>query len=111
MMEWQSLESVPRDGTQILIHLKKDFYDLAKWVNDNHYWDGLICDYDDDDIQSWHPIPHLPKKKHLCEKDWYKCTTNSKGDLILSFDPNFRLAGIEYFGIEVKVCPFCGEKA
>lgn len=83
-MNWQPIETAPKDGTEILICMpggQSDHYYIVCWSDDFRYWqnrssenDGLpgVGDLTERDIQSCHLKPmwcHLePPPTSLCFK-------------------------------------------
>jgi len=78
-MEWQPIETAPKDGTKILVFCKPDEIFTATWGKwtDAHFNDWKAtecwCVYDCEDafyshllsgdrVKYWHPLPEPPKE-------------------------------------------------
>lgn len=61
---WLPIESAPKDGSLILLNVKRRFPSIipARWRNDllNQCWDGDGWWGHDDDATNWHPLPKPP---------------------------------------------------
>ena len=71
MSEWQPIETVPKDGTKVLLRFDKPFVDTTEdgvtvgvWIADRKYW-FLTCVWASTgahrDPVNWAPLPETPK--------------------------------------------------
>jgi hypothetical protein len=64
-MNWQKIETAPKDGTPILVY-DKDWFDfmghqiVVYWLEDFGWRSG--CDQCPDDPTHWMPLPEPPKE-------------------------------------------------
>lgn len=68
MSEWQPIESAPRDGTEIQLWAKGEWFPNAHWCRSKlgwyeEYWDAHWCSYSESGIYNathWMPLPTPP---------------------------------------------------
>lgn len=108
MMEWQPIETAPRDGTEIIAYMSGEYHPDVISVcycpededGPGGWYDNYGVDYHPD---FWMPLPEIPKKRHWCQAmEGFYCRTNELGRMTIGKDET------EVFCI---VCPFCGEAA
>jgi len=63
MLEWQPIETAPKDGTDVLVCADTGWMFVAYW--DKKQWtSNACCDnwtaLDDDEIVGWMPLPKPP---------------------------------------------------
>lgn len=125
MTEWQPIETIPRNGDQVLVLLYfRENNETMKYYNtdiasfSNGRWEGRTYNIDDLDIVGWSKIPEIPKsihnENHECKNSNLKCIfTDSKNGFVLyvkSYDSNGEDIG--WFSITTcNYCPFCGMKS
>lgn len=103
-MEWQPIETAPRDGTKLLGYMSGDVADpyvFITWFMEVWQTGRYGGHLRDEDLLYWQPLPDAPKKKHLCESNGFQCETYGDGLRIIKGS----------FWAKCKVCPFCGEAA
>jgi hypothetical protein len=110
MSEWKNIESAPRDDTSVLLCVESEDGEQSLHVGSFYHNKWYISGYSISESKklSWMPLPKPPKKKHYCENDdGLICRTRECGQMVLRF---YSQVGREIY-LEVKSCPFCGEKA
>ena len=56
-MQWQSIETAPKDGTPI------DLWHTGKFRCENCWWDGAWIGAPDDNVTHWMPLPNPPEEE------------------------------------------------
>ena len=103
MSDWRPIETVPRDGTRVLL-LTDETVVLAKWAYTKWYTDNGSVVWDTG-FTHWMPVPKPPKKRHVCcSKDGRWICSQDINDTGLLISTNDSWCQINY-------CPFCGEEA
>ena len=105
MIEWQHIDTAPKDGSHILCYDGK-YIRAVYWNDGNQNWDHLSDAYESVRYFAthWMPLPKPPKKEHFCETDYYICYS-------VDNELAFKLKIVDSLGYKVEYCPICGEKA
>lgn len=74
-MDWQPIETVPKDGTRVLLHLPSGYVVLGEWQENRHYRNGKLVHesaewnwgasvvwlFDAPEPTHWMPLPASPE--------------------------------------------------
>lgn len=112
MMEWQPIETAPRDGTKLLGYMSGDVADpyvFITWFMEVWQTGRYGGHLRDEDLLYWQPLPEAPKKKHRCVSPLNSCLyCYSEGD---HFIVNICLSDGSVASAKCDYCCICGEAA